>query len=324
MKKLIFLLCFCFAFSQEQLIVNLLYSDAKDSQCNANKQQISTILNHRFLQTQNPIFETTYFQKDSPISQHYNLQGNCNLVVSLLKNGEEKTYEVLNLEGLYYPSFLKSNSEIREINDHFLLLGIWSFLFKNKQLFSLINIVFAFWCGFLTAFFYRNANPTSPPLFSLLWLSIFLLIGFILSLILSPSLYPTRKEFSSTISFPIVIMVFLILYTSPKIHNCFFRTPLGNISPLSIFILIIAFLYSNKIEIFLSFALGFILLALLKSDFIFEQKMRNMILKPTALALLCFSSLQCFLSFNLFIGILLTLLQCSLFILALIGAKKIT
>lgn len=324
MKKLIFLLCFCFAFSQEQLIVNLLYSDAKDSQCNANKQQISTILNHRFLKTQDPIFETTYFQKDSPINQHYNLQGNCNLVVSLMKNGEEKAYEVLNLNSLYYSSLLKSDSEIHEINDHFLLLGIWGFLFKNKQLFFLINIAFAFWCGFLTAFFYRNANPTSPPLFSLFWLSIFLLFGFILSLFLSPSLYPARKEFSSTISFPIVIMVFLILYTSPKIHNYFFRTPLGNISPLSIFILITTFLYSNKIEIFLSFALGFILLALLKSSFIFEQKMRNMILKPTALTLLCFSSLQCFLSFNLFIGILLTLLQCSLFVLALIGAKKIT
>lgn len=100
MKKLLILLFgFCLAFSQEQIALKIFYVDPQDEKCNAFKSQIASIIDNRFLKSQNILFQTIQIPKNSPsLASHYNFQKDCNAVISIFKDDKEMAFETLSLE----------------------------------------------------------------------------------------------------------------------------------------------------------------------------------------------------------------------------------
>lgn len=81
-------------------MINIFYSNPKDSQCNLFKDQVASIIGNQFLKSQNIVFKTTQTKQEiSPMLKKYNIEGKCDLVLSSLKN--EEIFQVLTLNSIH-------------------------------------------------------------------------------------------------------------------------------------------------------------------------------------------------------------------------------
>lgn len=146
-------------------MINIFYSNPKDSQCNLFKDQVASIIDNQFLKSQNIVFKTTQTKQEiSPMLKKYNIEGKCDLVLSSLKN--EEIFQVLTLSSIHSKKddthpLLKLLSKYnrtplymdnKNVIPNSLLAWIWNFIFQNTHQFYVFCILFTLWCGIASAF----------------------------------------------------------------------------------------------------------------------------------------------------------------------------
>lgn len=217
MKKIFFLLfCFCFAFCDEQIMINIFYSNPKDSQCNLFKDQVASIIDNRYLNTQNILFKTTLINKSNIHSiAKYNIYGDCDLVLSMFQGKEETAFKILSLDSIKNAFVFKHRLlvDTKNVVPNSLLSSIWNFIFQNTKHFYFLNLFFALWCGITSAFLTHQESRSFSPSFSLLGVITSLGIGALLSI---NFFYTTNKlNFGQVI--PLACLAFIILLPFPFI-----------------------------------------------------------------------------------------------------------
>lgn len=292
MKKLLILLFgFCLAFSQEQIALKIFYVDPQDEKCNTFKSQIASIIDNRFLKSQNILFQTIQIPKNSPsLASHYNFQKDCNAVISFSKDDKEMAFETLSLDWIvnYYSRRNMIFADTSRVIPHSFLAGVWGFIFQHTNYLYGFFLCFSLFCGIISAFSIQNEldPPTLPNSIPKVIFSI--AVGCVFSL--GSSFYSVQRTNigeATPLYFSAIILLFAQIFaTSRDFSNESLYKTIKNLCTLclpSTFFAICVF--SLKLDFFMVmlYAIGFLTTIFLLSRFEISWYLQNTITKVASI-----------------------------------------